>query len=173
MTPRRLLVFRHAKSDWSDPRLEDFDRPLAARGRRAAAAMGIYIADEGLAPDLVLCSAARRALQTWSVAARVAGIAPPVTEERALYMAEPEDLLARVRTVDDAVASLLVVGHSPGCERFACGLAGNRRSGDWRRMAEKFPTGALAVIDLDAGSWRDIADGDGRLERFVTPKDLV
>lgn len=173
MTTRRILVLRHAKSDWSDPGLRDFDRPLAGRGRRAAAAMGVYLRDEALVPDLVLCSAARRAVETWSIMARVGEMAPRVLEEKALYMAGTDALFERARAVEDTVHCLLLVGHAPGYDGFACRLTGDRKSADWRRMAEKFPTGALAVHDLDIPSWWDLAEGTARLERFVAPKDLL
>ncbi len=173
MTARRVLVLRHAKSDWSEPGLHDIDRPLSGRGRRAAAAMGVYMRDEGLAPDLVLCSAARRAVETWSTVARVGEMAPRVMEEPALYMAGADALFERVRAVDDAVTSVLLVGHAPGFDGFACRLSGDRKSADGRRMTEKFPTGALAVLELDVPSWRDLAEGIARLERFIVPKDLL
>lgn len=173
MTARRILVMRHAKSDWADPGVQDFDRPLAGRGRRAAAAMGVYMGDEGLVPDLVLCSAARRAVETWSMVARVSGMAPEVVAERSLYMAAAGTLFERTHAVDDGIGCILFVGHAPGFNGFACRLAGDRKSAAWRRMAEKFPTGALAVLDLEAPTWRDVAEGGGRLERFVAPKELL
>lgn len=174
MSSRRLMILRHAKSSWDAPELDDFDRPLADRGRRAAAAMGVYIRDEGLMPDLVLCSAARRAVETWSIVARVAGIDAPVLEEKELYLAGPGALLTRCRAVDASVTRLALVGHHPGYDGFARELVDEGKSpSDLRRMTKKFPTGALAVIELTAGSWSKLGGGRGALERFVTPKDLV
>jgi phosphohistidine phosphatase len=173
MTNRRILVMRHAKSDWSRPGLQDFDRPLAPRGRRAAAAMGVYLLGEGLIPDLVLCSAARRAADTLSLIAQAAGMSPPVEMERGLYMAAADDLFERLHRIDDAVTRPMFIGHAPGFDAFARALAGNRRSADWRRMADKFPTAGLAVLDVSAAHWRDVGDGAADLERFVVPKDLL
>jgi phosphohistidine phosphatase len=172
MVDRRILVMRHAKSDWTGGD-QDFDRPLSGRGRRAAAAMGVYMADEGLRPELVLCSAARRAADTWAMVARSGTMAPRVVADRGLYLAAAGDLLARVRALDDAVASVLFVGHAPGIDGFAGSLVAKRSGAAWRRMAEKFPTGALAVLDASAAHWRDVDEGVAELERFVVPKDLV
>src|SRR5690349_1589139 len=90
MTSRRILLLRHAKSAWDEPGLDDFDRPLAARGRRAAAVMGVYLRDEKLVPDLVLCSAARRAAETWEIAAHELPKAPAVERDPGLYMVPSE-----------------------------------------------------------------------------------
>ena len=61
---KRLCLFRHAKSDWGDPMKDDFDRPLNARGEKAAAFMADWIAQSRYKPDLILCSTAARALAT-------------------------------------------------------------------------------------------------------------
>ncbi len=172
MAAHRILVLRHAKSDWSEPGQRDFDRPLAGRGRRAAAAMGTYMKAEGLVPDLVLCSAARRAVETWDIVATAAGMTPEVERDEALYLAAAATLFERARTVDPAVGCLLFIGHAPGFDGFARRLASDRTSPDWRRMAEKFPTGGLAVLDLEVPAWSEIADRTARLDRFVVPKDL-
>lgn len=173
MSAHRILIMRHAKSDWSKPGQNDFDRALSGRGRRAAATMGHYLDNEGLVPDLVLCSAARRAVETWEIVSDAAGIEPRTEREEALYLADTQTLFERTRAVDDGVATLLFIGHAPGFDGFACRLAADRASPDWRRMAAKFPTGALAVLDLEGPSWNDVAEGSARLERFVAPKDLI
>ena len=65
---RQLMLLRHAKAELGGPGMTDFERPLAGRGRKAAARMGRYLAENGLAPDLVLCSPARRTRETWEIA---------------------------------------------------------------------------------------------------------
>ena len=73
-----LLLLRHAKSRWDEPNVGDRDRDLAPRGLDAAARMGRFLGEQGLAPDLVLCSAARRAAHTWELAAAGLGAEVPV-----------------------------------------------------------------------------------------------
>jgi phosphohistidine phosphatase len=167
---RTLHLLRHAKST-RDGDAGDAERPLAPRGVRAAALVGLHLAQEGLVPDLVLCSSARRAVETWQRAAAQLPCAPRVRREDALYLAAPEALLARVQRVDDAVRSLLLVGHNPGLLELATALASG--DADAVRSLGKFPTAALASFALARGGWRALEPGRVSLVRFVRPADLV
>ncbi len=173
MRQRRVLVLRHAKSLWDDPRRADYDRPLAPRGRRAAGLIGIYIADESLVPDLVLCSGAVRARETWACAARCLRAPPEAHYEKDLYMAPAAHIFRRIATLPDPIVSVLLVGHETSIDVFANRLAGAGDDAARKRMAAKFPTAALAVIALDIAHWSEIAERRGTLARFVTPKELV
>lgn len=173
MIERRVILLRHAKSAWGDPAADDFDRPLAPRGRRAAAVMGVYLRDEKLVPDLVLCSAARRARETWDGAAKAFGTAPAVEIERALYLASGGALFDRLRRVPDRARTVLFVGHEGGVDELARHLAGAGSAELRRRLAEKFPTAGLAVVALALDHWADAAAKKGTLTHFVVPKELV
>lgn len=174
---KRLLLYRHGKSSWDDPRLEDFDRPLAKRGRKAAPEMGKAIAARGWRPDLVLCSAAARTQETCALTAPEIGAeiggGPEVKVLRSLYLASPAQILRQVHRVPDTVERVLVVGHNPGLENLALRLAGGEGgSPDLERLRDKFPTCALAVIALDAERWADTGPAVTRLEAFLRPKDV-
>ena len=173
MTARRILLLRHAKSAWDEPGLDDYERPLAARGRRAAAVMGVYLRDEELAPDLVLCSGARRARETWEIAAHELAKPPAVEHDAELYMVTAERLLRRLKKLPATVKSVLVVGHEGGVDVLARRLAGDGAAPLRRRLGEKFPTAALAVIALALDDWTQLAEKSGTLIRFAAPKDLV
>lgn len=173
MVARRLLFLRHAKSSWDEPGTDDYERPLAPRGRRAAAVMGVYLHDEGLTPDLVLCSGARRARDTWEIVSGALARRPPVEHDAALYMIAPDQLLKRLRKAPDTAASVLVVGHEGGVDDLARRLAANGPAALRRRLAEKFPTAALAVLALDLERWAELAEGRGTLTVLAAPKDLV
>jgi len=167
---RRLYLLRHAKSSWARPGLDDFERPLNARGREASPATGRRMRKAGLVPDLVLCSAARRAVETWEALAPSLGREPAVKLYRSLYLAAPARILETVRRAPDEAGAVLVIGHNPGMERLAAQLAGP--GSDPEALAEltaKYPTAALAVFELDAGSWRDVELGACRLEAFLKP----
>jgi phosphohistidine phosphatase len=171
---KTLYLLRHAKSDWSEPGLGDFDRPLAPRGTKAAPRMGKAIRKKGLIPAVVLCSEARRALETWSLIEPELRTSVPVKALRSLYLAPPSKLLAAIRRISDEHASAMVIGHNPGMESLAAGLAGPRSDPDaLRRMRNKFPTAALAVFDFDTERWADIGPGQGRLTAFLAPRDLT
>lgn len=167
---RRLYLLRHAKSSWDDPEQRDFDRPLAKRGRRAATAMGKLLQRHGPQPDLVLCSPAARARETWERVAAELRTVPPIRLLRSLYMASPSRLLERIRAVEEPVETLLLVGHNPGMENLAALLSGpgsDRKA--LERLSAKFPTTALAGFDLDA-PWSAVGSSSGRLVEFITPK---
>lgn len=163
----RLMLLRHAKSAWPAG-VSDRERPLAPRGQAAAPAMGRYMADEGLTPELVLVSPARRTLETWS---RVTGqwlADPTVAYEEAIYEAPAERLLSVLRR-QHTTSPVMLVGHNPGMEDLARLLLERTER---QRLPGKYPTGGLAVIDLDAANWSEVGPGIGQLERFVTPRAL-
>ena len=172
MTERTLLLLRHAKSSWDDPDLDDFDRPLAARGRIAAPLVGAEMALRGWVPERALVSSALRTRQTWKFIANALPVSLPVTFEKAIYEAPAGQILEEIRQTPANVPSLLVVGHNPGLENLAAMLASPES--DARAMARlkgKFPTGALARLTF-AGAWRDLAAGSARLRAFLVPRDL-
>lgn len=163
---RRLYLLRHAKSSWDDLSLADHDRPLAGRGRRAASAMADHLA----VPDLVLCSTSVRTRQTYARLQPVLADAP-VRYERDVYAASADTLLALLRGVTDELGSVLVIGHNPGMEELALLLA--RPSAERDDVAVKFPTAALASLELDADvRWSGLEAGRATLTGFVRPRDL-
>lgn len=170
---KTLLLLRHAKSDWSDGGLDDIDRPLAPRGRKAAPVMGRYLKVQGLVPDLVLCSTARRARETWELVAAELGREVAVRFRKGLYAVSSAALLAALRRVPDDCARLLLIGHNPEIEDLAHRLAGTGKAKALALLAEKYPTAGLAEIRFAGNAWAEAAEGTGALRRFVTPRDLA
>jgi phosphohistidine phosphatase len=168
-----LLLFRHAKSRWDRPGAEDHDRDLAPRGEAAAPRMGALIASEKLQPDAVLCSTARRAARTWQLAAAELEPAPPVAHLRELYLAAPAALLELVRRRGGETRRLMLVGHNPGLHAFAVELAGAGDPDLRARLAEKYPTAALARLAFDGTRWRDLSPRSGTLLGLWRPRDLA
>jgi phosphohistidine phosphatase len=170
---RRLMLLRHAKSDWTRPGTRDHERALAPRGREAAPRIGAYMAHHGLTPDLVLCSTATRARETWDLVAPAFAGPPPVTYERLLYEAGANVLFDVVKDTKPSVHVLLLTGHNPGLHDFAQRLIASGDTDARQRLTEKFPTGALAVIDFAVDDWRKLHPRSGRLDRFVVPRALA
>lgn len=169
---RRLMLLRHAKSDWSTAGQRDIDRPLSARGREAAALMGRYMAQHGLAPDRALVSSARRTRETWERLAPAFERQPDFAYEPRLYEAAPAQMLALVQATEPAAHTLLLIGHNPGMEELGEMLVATGDIDARQQMLEKFPTGALAIIDFAVDSWREAHPKGGRLDRFVLPRAL-
>ena len=169
----RLMLMRHAKSDWSSPGMQDTARPLTERGEKAARLMGGYMARHSLIPQRVLCSPARRTRETWSgIAAQWPTEVEVVFDER-LYMATPQALLAIIRSQDARTRTLLVIGHNPGLQETAELLIAAGDVELRERLREKFPTAALSVIDFAVKKWGRIHDHSGRLDRYVTPRSVA
>lgn len=167
---KTLTLLRHAKSDWTDEVVRDFDRPLNDRGRRAARTMGAYMAAEGLTFDLVLASPAVRVVATLDALEQGLGRTLNRVYDPNIYLAPASTLLELVQGTDASVERLLLVGHNPGLEEFALEIADGDATSPMRREVEvKYPTATLAEIALD-GTWRDT--GGGRITRFVRPRDL-
>jgi phosphohistidine phosphatase len=155
---KRLYLLRHAKSSWKQPELADRDRPLNGRGRRAAKTIGRHLRDQGIDPDLVLCSPARRTRETLERIEPSLGRGG-VKVEPELYGASAGELLERLRAVPGDVESVLVIGHNPGLADLTFRLCG---------FDEKFPTAALATLSCPAWDALDRA----QLDDFVRPRDL-
>lgn len=170
---RQLLLLRHAKSSWDDVSLADFDRPLSPRGLKAAPRMGAEIARRGWLPDRTLVSPAARTRQTFTLASgQWPHPLPPAYEAQSLYEASAETILAQAQETPGSVDRLLIVGHNPCLEDFACKLAGpNSSNKALRQMTEKFPTCGLAHFEIE-GDWNALAFGAARLMHFLTPKTL-
>lgn len=166
---RHVWLLRHAKSSWDDPGLADRDRPLAPRGVRGAAAMAGYLASVD-PPRLVLCSAGLRARQTLASVLPSLGTDLEIRIEPELYTFDADVLRERLRRLEEDVTSVMLVGHNPALEELAIALTidGELR----RRLDQRFPTAALATIELPDVPWASLGEGTGVLTRFVTPSDL-
>lgn len=170
----RLLLLRHAKSSWDDVSADDFDRPLSGRGRAAAPVMASHIVAHGLAPDRILCSSARRTRET------LAALLPHLDEDvdirlgRDLYLAGEDRMIDQIRAHGGSATTLLVIGHNPGLQETALALLAEAEDdGDTSiraRIAEKFPTAGLVVIDFPAVKWVDIEPKSGRAIAFFRPR---
>ena len=172
--PQRRLIclLRHAKSSWDDPTLEDIDRPLAPRGRRATEVMRDYIRLADINPDLVLCSPSARTRETLQAVKSGFGGDVKTRYEKMLYHGESSDLMERLRSLPDALTSVMLVGHNPGFEDLAISLVGSGDPQAVGRMKTKFPTGALALLVLDVDHWEDLKPRTCELHSFVVPREL-
>jgi phosphohistidine phosphatase len=168
-TSRRLILLRHAKSDWPD--VPDRDRPLAKRGQRDAPVIGRWLHEAGYRPQIVICSAALRARQTWDLVAPELGGSPSVTFEPRAYAASALTLLYLVRELPPACHAALLIGHNPGVSELASTLieaAGDDTPGT---PGLRFPTAAVAVLEFSA-DWSGLSIAQARLVAYISPGDL-
>ena len=169
----RLMLLRHAKSDWSNPSIPDHARILNKRGRKAAKAMGRYMAANGFSPAQVLCSSAERAVATLEGIKRHLALPGDITITDDLYafygFQAPLNVIRRLAATK---TPLLVIAHNPSMEELAQELTGTGHSAARALMSQKYPTCALAIIDFDIHNWGELQTGIGTLINFIRPRDL-
>ena len=167
---RRLLLMRHAKAV-RQPGLADHARPLNERGADDALRIAQWLRAHGLSPDAAMASDSRRTRETLELVNTVFDPPPPARLDASLYLAEPHEILTAIRAAPPDARRLLLIGHNPGVADLAVALTGRGAPQDVKRLAESFPTSAVAVIAFDA-QWKDVEELAGRLERFLVARHL-
>ncbi len=165
---KRVYLMRHAKSSWSEEGMKDHDRPLNKRGKDAAKRMGAELKFRDYLPDMILCSTAKRTRETLALMTPEFGIDIAMSMEAELYHASPDVLLDRIRDADAGANSLMLIAHNPGLAELIDILAKRDAA-----APDKFPAGALAVIDFDAETWRAVKPHAGDVVDLIFPKLLV
>jgi phosphohistidine phosphatase len=173
---KTVIVLRHAKSDWSDAALRDFDRGLNDRGCRAAAVMGRWAAVHKLTFDAIIASPAVRVVETLRQFRQAYGDCPEPAYDLRIYLAAGATIAEILSQTDDALDQILLAGHSPGLEELILMAVADHGSSSLRDAVEvKFPTAALAVLDFDIARWADLSgdiQGRAKLRAFTRPRDL-
>ena len=142
---KRLLILRHAKSDWGDSSLDDWERPLNPRGLRDAPGVGSLLREQSLVPDLIVTSDAVRARTTANLVAKAAGYDREMVVDPRLYLAKPDDVLEVLCSLpDDSASTVMIVGHNPGLEDLIVTLTGEHHG---------MSTAALAHLALPIDRW--------------------
>lgn len=163
---------RHAKSNWGDALLDDFDRPLNDRGWKAARRIGRELKHRDFHFDLVIASPAARVRETIDGVQEKFDVAAPIHFEQHMYGASEAQLLALVRGLPETAHRPLLVGHNPGLQLLLLDLTDGDEHHLRRTIGQKFPTGALAVVELRAQRWDDVKPGSGTIVDLILPKDL-
>jgi phosphohistidine phosphatase len=168
-----LTLFRHAKSGWDDPVARDFDRPLNARGEKAAVLMGRWVKANDISFDHVVASPAVRVIDTIDQFVKGTGERIDATWDRRIYLASSATLMDVLRDQSDEFKSVLMVGHNPGMEDLVFDIVPDDGSSPLRDVVwEKYPTAAIARMELGIDSWADIDRKCGKLTHFIRPRDL-
>ena len=160
---RTLYLIRHAKSSWKDATLPDFERPLKRRGREAAEQMGRFLGSKKVTVGALISSPSVRTRQTIDIVMREVHLGVEPQFDQRIYEASLTTLVQVLLEIPDDRKAAMLVGHNPGMEELLAFLT---------REARHMPTCALAKISVDGSSWKEAGRGAGKLEWFVTPKDL-
>ena len=159
---KKLYLIRHAKSDWSDPGKDDFDRGLNKRGKRSIPLMAKALKEKRIMPDLILSSSAKRAKKTAKGLAKALGYKGEIIFNEALYFTEPEEMIEMIRNVDDRYKSIFLVGHNPEITELSNMLT--------EVYIDNIPTLGIVSLAFNIEKWNEIGRGKGKMETFIFPK---
>lgn len=169
---KTIALLRHAKSSWDDPVDRDFDRPLNAKGRRAAETMGRHIRQQGWTYDAIVASPAVRVLETLDGVEAGLGRKLPAQLDKRIYMAAGVTLLDIVHEQDHGADRLLMIGHNPGLEDLIFLLTPADNNPHRQAIDIKYPTATLCEMQFDVESWEDVSGKIGEIVELVRPRDL-
>lgn len=162
---KRLILMRHAKSDWSAKDRSDHDRTLNARGRLNARSLGVWLKEKGLEADSVLCSTSARTRETLDLL-DLSG-KPTISYLKDLYLADAEQLLTTIQSAKGD--TVLLIAHNPGIADMAEQIVKTPPNPDG---IHHYPTGATIVATFDVENWADVKWHLGQVRHIVMPRDL-
>ena len=169
MTTRCLTLLRHAQAQSHARSGQDVDRALSEHGEEQAAGLAPLLTAADAAPDLVLCSIATRAQQTWEPIAQALDSAAQVLIVPEIYGADDDELLELIAAHGGDAQRVLVVGHEPVISALAHSLAGEGSAeAAVSRVSSGMSTAMLAFLRTE-GSWSDLASGEAILTGLATP----
>lgn len=170
---KTILLLRHAKSDWGDPELTDFDRPLAKRGQKDAPLMGEVVKQFDHVPDLILSSPAVRAQQTAELVSEACGYKKSIERVETFYTGGCDDSFTVLQGLPDKVERVMYIGHNPTMEELAATLLSADLDEEWRdEWAIRLPTSALVCLDINILEWATLEPGEAVLRWFLIPRLL-
>lgn len=170
---KTVILMRHAKSSWSDPGLDDHDRPLNKRGRKSAPVMAKWLKEQGLLPDRILCSSSRRTQETVERMREEVPSLPEAEITEALYHASPDVILEQLQQLPGDCTRALVLGHEPTMSSALLLLDSSATSPGLYRAYEHYPTAAIAVLEADVADWRELKAGRAKFTSFAVPRELM
>jgi phosphohistidine phosphatase len=162
---KNLFIMRHAKSDWGNSSLSDFDRPLNDRGKKSAPLMGKELLIRNKIPELIISSPANRAKTTAKMVAESCGYKGEIIFDQEFYFGTLDGIIDEIKKKGSNAQSIMVVGHNPTWESLVYRLS---KSGSSIQM----PTAAIASIAFEIDSWKELEPKSGYLEFLIIPKDI-
>jgi phosphohistidine phosphatase len=168
---RRLFLVRHAKAELATGR-DDYVRKLTECGRADARQVAKTLAARRFLPELLIHSGAARAKETAEIFAAEWESKIALEKDANLYDASLTTLLSCTRALADAHNHVGLVGHNPGFGELATALAGSGAKADLQRLAAKYPTGAVAILDFSIDRWEEVEPNSGMLALYLTPAEL-
>jgi phosphohistidine phosphatase len=153
---KKLLLIRHAKSSWKDNNLLDFYRPLSDKGKKEASILGKLLKRNGLFPELVISSPAKRAIKTTKKIIRELNYPEDkIQTDKMIYSGRLSNLLECIHFINKTIDITFMVGHNPTLLEFGNTLTGSN--------IKKLPTSSFILINFNVNSWKDITYASGEI----------
>ena len=159
---KQIIVLRHAKSSWDNLTIDDYDRELNERGKNDATLMSQLFGQKVAVPDAIVCSGARRVIETLEIMKEHNSRLPDYTVNENLYLAEENILECVISETPNDINTLMICGHNPGLSDLVREMTGKR--------IEDIPTNSVVVVDTKMDEWTDIYHARGVIEGFYFPK---
>lgn len=160
---KELYLLRHAKSSWSDPSIDDFDRPLNKRGKKDAPLIGNILFKMKIEPDVILSSPAKRTLSTAKIILKELNLPKKyLLEEEKIYLASSNELLDLIKNLDDNLKRVMLVGHNPGLTDLSNFLS--------KQKIDNIPTCGIVGLKAEINSWKEVNENIFAQEFFEYPK---
>lgn len=163
---KNLLVMRHAKSDWGNSALSDFDRPLNERGVKSAPLMGKELLKRNKIPELIVTSPANRAKTTAEMTSEACSYKNQIIHEKEFYFGSMDEIIRIIKNFDNSYDRIMIVGHNPTSESLIYKLLKEN-------IPVEMPTAAIASLLFDTDSWQNIGLKTARLDFHISPKQLL
>jgi len=163
---KNLLIMRHAKSDWDNPSISDFDRPLNNRGKASAPLVGHELLKRDKVPELIISSPANRAKTTSELVSKIIGYKQPIQYENEFYFGSIDEMISIIRDTDNLYKRIMIVGHNPTLEELVPDLTGDH-------IERSLPTAAIVSINFDFDNWNQLGLENGELEFIIIPKEII
>lgn len=169
----RLYIMRHAKSSWAIPGARDFDRELNDRGLQDLVKMSKVMKNERFFPDKIICSSATRTRQTLDAVMNSFPNEPEIVFTERLYSSGLAEYIEIINANSESNAkSIMIIGHNPMCGSLAISLPGSGETSELEKIAYKYPTAALSIIDFDTDDWSEVSKGKGILLKSIFPSEI-
>jgi len=164
-TMKQLYIVRHAKSSWDDFTIPDHERPILEKGKVKTLKVAAALKQKGILPDLIISSTARRARQTALLLATELGYPEEkIIFEKRIYHADADDIFDELFGLDNAVSSVMIVGHNPTLTDLANYFS--------KTMIDNLPTSAVASVTFKTDKWEKTGSSKFKLNFIMRPGEL-
>ncbi len=162
---KRIYIIRHAKSSWSDLSLDDFDRPLKKRGKEDIKNIAQWLKKEGIKPDKVISSPAKRAVKTLKILETVLNIKKNIINfDKNIYEAHVGYLIKMIEKLDNRYNNVFIIGHNPSLSELSEYFTDT--------IITNIPTSGVMAIEFEIKKWSEIKNKKGKILFFIYPKKL-